>query len=123
MRSPTKMRRRMRMYIGLAIFEGVSRAALDDEASMRAALERGVEAGKFTLYDLRAVRFSPQGVTAAAIVGESHLALHSWPEEGRLFVDVASCSAEASVRDAIDAIGASLEGARLAEINIRTMGS
>ena len=113
----------MRMFIGLAIFEGVSHAALDDEANMRAALERGVEAGKFTLYDLRAVHFTPHGVTAAAIVGESHLALHSWPEEGRLFVDVASCSTEASVRDAIDAIGASFEGARLAEISVRTLGS
>jgi S-adenosylmethionine decarboxylase len=112
----------MRMYIGLAIFEGVSRAALDDEAGMRAALERGVAAGKFTLYDLRAVRFTPQGVTAAAIVGESHLTLHSWPEEGRLFVDVASCSTEASVRQAIDAIGAALDGARLAEIKVSTMG-
>lgn len=113
----------MRMHIGLAIFEGVPRGMLDDEARMRAALERGVEAGRFTLYDLRSVRFTPQGVTAAAIVGESHLALHSWPEEGRLFVDVASCSTEASVRDAIDAIGRVFEGARLAEIVVRSMGS
>lgn len=112
----------MRMYVGLAIFENVSRAALDDEAVMRDALARGVKAGNFTLFDSRAVRFSPQGVTAAAIVGESHLALHSWPEEGRLFVDVASCSTEASVRDAIDAIGAAFEGARVVELELRAMG-
>ena len=111
------------MFIGLAMFEGASHAALDDEATVRAALERGVVAGSFTLYDLRVVRFSPQGVTAAAIVGESHLTLHSWPEEGRLFVDVASCSNEASVRDAIDAIAASFEGARLTEISLRSMGA
>lgn len=112
----------MRMYVGLAIFEGVALAALDDEATMRATLERAVEAGNFTLYDLRSVRFTPQGVTAAAIVGESHLALHSWPEEGRLFVDVASCSNEASVRAAIDAVARSFDGATLAELSVHVMG-
>lgn len=113
----------MRMFIGLAMLEGASHAALDDEAAMRAALERAVTAGSFTLYDLRVVRFSPQGVTAAAIVGESHLALHSWPEEGRLFIDVASCSNEASVRDAVDAIANSFEGARIIELSVRSMGA
>jgi S-adenosylmethionine decarboxylase len=50
------------------------------------------------------VPFSPQGITACAIVSESHLALHSWPEKGRLFVDIASCSTREGVLAAVDAI-------------------
>ncbi len=111
----------MRLFVGLAIFDAIDAAVLDDTAALEAALRRGVEAGRFTLFDLRVVRFSPHGVTAAAIVGESHLTLHSWPEEGRLFVDVASCSSETSVRDAIAAIGAALPGAQQAQLSVHVL--
>jgi S-adenosylmethionine decarboxylase len=60
-------------------------------------------------------------VTACAVVGESHLALHSWPEEGRLFVDVASCSTLESVRLAIDAVQRSLPAGRLVTLDERVL--
>jgi S-adenosylmethionine decarboxylase len=57
------------------------------------------EAAGFTLFDIKVHSFEPQGVTAAAIVGESHIALHSWPEDRSLFVDIASCTTmEAAAR-------------------------
>ena len=93
----------MRMFVGLALFDGIPSGWLDDATSLRGALEAAVRAGRFTTLSISVVPFSPQGVTACAVVGESHLALHSWPEEGRLFVDVASCSTLESVREAIDA--------------------
>lgn len=108
----------MRMTVGLAVFSGVPAASLDSPAHVEEALRRGVEAGGFSLHDLRVVRFEPQGVTAAAIVGESHLTIHTWPEEGRLFVDVASCSSEQSVTDALAAMLRAFEGARVEEQQI-----
>lgn len=111
----------MRLFVALAIFQDAPRELLDSSSSLEFALRRGVEAGNFTLLDLRVVRFSPQGVTACAIVSESHLALHSWPEEGRLFVDVASCSTRESVVRAVSAIGESLPGARLAVLDERVV--
>jgi S-adenosylmethionine decarboxylase len=113
----------VRLFVGLAIVEGIDGAVLDDASAMRACLEAGVVAGGFTLHELRVVKFDPVGVTAAAIVGESHLALHTWPEEGRMFVDVASCSTEASVEAAIDALVAALPGARIAERELRVLGA
>src|SRR6187549_2702137 len=95
----------MRLHVALAIFEGVPRGFLDDPVLLRAALHSAVTHGKFTPYETVVVKFTPQGVTACAVVGESHLALHSWPEEGRLFLDVASCSTRESVLAAIEAIG------------------
>lgn len=111
----------MKIFVALAVFEGCPRAWLDDVAAVRAALERAVEAGRFTLLDTVARPFSPHGVTACAVVGESHLALHTWPEEGRLFVDIASCSSAEGVGRALDAIAASLPEGRLALREDRTL--
>ena len=109
----------MRLFVALAIFEGAPRELLDSASSLEFALREGVRAGGFTLLDTSVVKFSPQGVTACAVVSESHLALHSWPEEGRLFVDVASCSTRESVVEAVRAIGSALPGARLAVLDER----
>lgn len=111
----------MKIFVALAVLEGVPRAWLDDVAAVRGALESAVVAGRFTLLDVVARPFSPHGVTACAVVGESHLALHTWPEEGRMFVDIASCSSAAGVRRALDAIVAALPEGRLAVLEERTL--
>jgi S-adenosylmethionine decarboxylase len=103
----------MRLFVALALFEGCPAAWLNSPADLRAALEAAIAAGSFTCLQIVVQAFEPHGVTACAVVGESHLALHSWPEEGRLFVDVASCSTLESARRAIDAVGKAMpEGRR-----------
>jgi S-adenosylmethionine decarboxylase len=80
-----------------------------------------VRAGGFTLFQLAVHRFEPQGVTACAVVGESHVALHSWPEEGRLFFDVASCTTYESTRRAVEAVTATVPGGRLQILDERVI--
>lgn len=36
-------------------------------------------------------QFFPQGVTAFAIISESHISIHTWPEARKAFVDVFTC--------------------------------
>ncbi len=43
------------------------------------------------LLDLRIYPFSPVGVTGMAIVSESHLVIHTWPEHGYAALDVFMC--------------------------------
>jgi S-adenosylmethionine decarboxylase len=112
----------MRLYVALAIFEWVPREFLDDADALRAALLSAVERGGFTLHQEVVVKFQPQGVTACAVVGESHLALHTWPEEGRMFFDVATCGERSGVRGAIDAMLAALPAGRLAVLDERVIG-
>jgi S-adenosylmethionine decarboxylase len=38
--------------------------------------------------------FEPQGFTALWLLGESHCALHTFPEAGRSYIQLASCSLE-----------------------------
>jgi S-adenosylmethionine decarboxylase proenzyme len=41
-------------------------------------------------------RFSPVGYTGCILLAESHIAVHSWVDEGLLTVDVFACRAEQS---------------------------
>ncbi|MGB4115997.1 MAG: adenosylmethionine decarboxylase [Polaromonas sp.] len=37
-------------------------------------------------------QFEPQGVTGTVLLAESHMAIHTWPEEGFVTVDVYVCN-------------------------------
>jgi S-adenosylmethionine decarboxylase len=94
--------RPVKLAILLAAFDGCDPGILDDAAHMEVLVRRMVDAGRFTLFSVEMTHFSPQGVTGVAVVGESHVALHSWPEERRLFVDIASCTTRSAALAAIE---------------------
>jgi S-adenosylmethionine decarboxylase len=43
-------------------------------------------------------QFQPQGYTAIWLLSESHLALHTYPEEERSYVELSGCSKEMNER-------------------------
>src|SRR4051812_20183886 len=57
------------------------------------ALRDMVTALDVNLLDLKVYPFSPVGITGMAIVSESHLVIHTWPEYGYAAVDVFTCGA------------------------------
>jgi len=111
----------MKLFISLAIWSACPSRWLDDPDALRAVLEGAVRAGPFTLLQLVVQRFQPQGVTACAVVAESHLALHSWPEEGRLFLDIASCSTRESTQRSVAAVTEMLPSGRLEILDERVI--
>lgn len=60
--------------------------------SVQALLAEGILAAGLDLRELVAHQFEPQGVTAVAIIGESHVALHTYPETHHLAVDIFTCA-------------------------------
>ena len=44
-----------------------------------------------TVLNLISNKFEPQGVTAIALLAESHLSIHTWPEEHYSAVDIFTC--------------------------------
>lgn len=38
--------------------------------------------------------FHPQGLTAVVLLAESHMAVHTYPERGQVFVDVFTCGGQ-----------------------------
>jgi S-adenosylmethionine decarboxylase len=65
------------------------------------ALREMVDALDVHLLDLRVYPFSPVGVTGIAIVSESHLVIHTWPEHGYAAVDIFTCGAPRDPHDAV----------------------
>jgi S-adenosylmethionine decarboxylase len=64
---------------------------LDDEELVARTMRDAVIACGATLLELKMHRFQPQGLTAVAILSESHLSIHCWPENGYAAVDVFTC--------------------------------
>ena len=52
---------------------------LDDVAFVEDALSRAAEIARSTLLNEVSHRFHPQGVTALALLAESHISVHTWP--------------------------------------------
>ena len=52
---------------------------LNDESFLRCSLNRAAKLAKATVLNLISNKFEPQGVTAIALLAESHISIHSWP--------------------------------------------
>lgn len=66
-------------------------ARLDDEAFLRDTITTAAKRAGATLLNLITHRFEPQGVTGLALLAESHISIHTWPESGYAAVDVFTC--------------------------------
>ena len=64
---------------------------LDDEVFLRSAITQAAERAGATLLNLITHQFQPQGVTGLALLAESHISIHTWPEAGYAAVDVFTC--------------------------------
>ena len=64
---------------------------LNDESFLRCALNRAAKLAKATVLNLISNKFEPQGVTAIALLAESHISIHSWPESNYSAVDIFTC--------------------------------
>ena len=70
---------------------GCPRELLDDVDFVNTAVLATAREAMLTLIDVLTHRFIPQGVTSIALLAESHLSIHTWPEFGYAAIDVFSC--------------------------------
>jgi S-adenosylmethionine decarboxylase len=64
---------------------------LNDESFLRCSLNRAAKLAKATVLNLISNKFDPQGVTAIALLAESHISIHTWPESNYSAVDIFTC--------------------------------
>ena len=86
-------------------------------AELTAAASAAVRAGGGTVLDTSHVVFPNGAVTLVLILAESHLAIHTWPEENLVAVDLFSCGSIAAERVTAELITA----LRLADPQVRRM--
>ncbi|HEX8667130.1 MAG TPA: adenosylmethionine decarboxylase [Allosphingosinicella sp.] len=103
---------RYRPYQGrhlIADLHGCS--GLDDAELVGSALAAAATAAGATLLDLRLHAFGPgKGITGVALLAESHISIHTWPEHGYAAVDIFMCGRrhdlEIALATLVRAIGA-----------------
>ena len=65
---------------------------LDDLKHIKGTLKRCVEVAGATLLHIHLHHFTPNGgVSGVAVLAESHISIHSWPEAGYAALDVFMC--------------------------------
>ncbi len=64
---------------------------LNDESFLRCTLNNAAKLANATVLNLISNKFEPQGVTAIALLAESHLSIHTWPEAHYSAVDIFTC--------------------------------
>ena len=64
---------------------------LNDESFLRCTLNRAAKLANATILNLISNKFTPQGVTAIALLAESHISIHTWPESHYSAVDIFTC--------------------------------
>lgn len=73
---------------------------LNDELFVRDALKEASRRSMSTLLEISSHSFQPQGVTAIGLLAESHISIHTWPENGYAAIDVFTCGQSSDPRQA-----------------------
>lgn len=94
--------------------DGLADPALIEDALRSAATTAGA-----TLLDLKLHHFGQQqGVTGVALLAESHISIHSWPEHGYAAVDIFLCGEAPGLAAALDCLVMRLNAKRVAQTQI-----
>lgn len=64
---------------------------LDDIDLIEAALRRCVSEAQATLLHIHLHHFQPNGVSGVAVLAESHISIHTWPDAGYAALDIFMC--------------------------------
>lgn len=70
---------------------GCSFDELDDESFIIKLIETAANLSGATILKTISYKFQPQGVTAIILLAESHLSIHTFPENGTAAVDLFCC--------------------------------
>jgi len=64
---------------------------MEDTEYMRLMLYNAAKECNSTLLNLNVHKFEPQGLTGIAMLAESHISIHTWPEKGMAVCDAFTC--------------------------------
>lgn len=68
-----------------------SEEILDNEILITDIIKEAINKAGATLLTIASHKFNPQGVTIVALLSESHISIHTWPETRSAAIDVFTC--------------------------------
>lgn len=97
-----------RVVVGRHIYGnlyGCDPDTLADEATLITIVKEAVKVANAMLLSIGSYRFGPKGgLSVFAVVAESHISIHTWPEHGYATVDVYTCGDHTDPKAAFDYI-------------------
>ena len=88
--------------------EGCDSATLDSKSAMLGLCHDVARLLGARVLKRGAHQFSPHGVTAFVVIAESHISIHTWPEVGKAYMDVFTCTPTLDTEQILDLVLGSL---------------
>ncbi len=85
---------------------------LKDREAIEELLREAARKGNMTILDVKSWKIG-EGVSAVAIILESHITIHTWPEFGYATVDVYSCGSHTNPEETFEYIVEALDPVRV----------
>ena len=75
---------------------------IEDPKKIREILIKAARISKNKPLTVKIHKFQPVGITGFALLAESHISVHTWPEINYVAVDIFSCGPKAEPRKGLD---------------------
>lgn len=82
----------MNLFHAELICEGCSPRLLNDRPKIERLLRHGARIARMRVIHVAVHKFRPQGITGYALLAESHISIHTWPEGGLAVMDIFTCN-------------------------------
>ena len=77
-------------------------STLDDDEYIKETLIEAAKIANLELLKVDTHKFEPHGVTGYALLAESHISIHTWPELGLAKCDIFCCGDDAKPKEAVE---------------------
>jgi S-adenosylmethionine decarboxylase proenzyme len=105
----------------LVDFHGCDPEGLRVVGPVREAFLQAAREARATLVDEAFHQFEPEGVSGVLLIAESHLSVHTWPEDGFAAVDIFTCGEEMDAEVAVHFLERAFRAQRT-EVRVLTRG-
>lgn len=98
---------------------GCCNETINNVDAIKEILTKTTEVIKATLVDVICHRFSPYGVTGVAILAESHISVHTWPEYGYAAADIFICGNTVSPQNAASYMAQAFHAKEISTVKLK----
>jgi S-adenosylmethionine decarboxylase len=103
----------------IAELAGCDQEVLNNEELLREGLREAAQTAGATVLSVHSHKFTPVGVTAFALLAESHISIHTWPELGYAAVDAFTCGQSMRTELAIESVAHALDSKNTKVITVK----
>tara|TARA_B100000575_G_C22594750_1_gene372817 strand:+ start:175 stop:537 length:363 start_codon:yes stop_codon:yes gene_type:complete len=90
--------------VGQILFADIVLETWPDWSDLLQIFEKAMAAGKLNIINDVSHKFEPHGVTHIWLLSESHMAVHTWPENNYFAIDIFTCGNEGDPSAVLDYI-------------------